>query len=206
MPTIYCCVFCNSGHIDLAYDDVRYTVYSWGFSCLDYSFDVLSHKAINWVCATDVVAVLAFIGFYIRFLVYDHYYIITAYILLYHLCSISQVSCSYLIIPWVFSAWYRLLSLYLLMYAYAHDTIFNACLWFEFIDTRVLFYACHLSFASWLIGEFDFPGSSCSGLGAWSLWILWMLIRDASWSVDRRQTIWSPILSGPLRVSRVFLL
>ena len=42
-------------------------------------------------------ATIAFIGFYIRFLVYDHYYIITAYILLCHLCSIPPVSCSYLI-------------------------------------------------------------------------------------------------------------
>jgi len=38
------CVFYNSGCMDLAYDDVRNTVYRWGFSCLDYSFDVL----ISW--------------------------------------------------------------------------------------------------------------------------------------------------------------
>jgi len=41
----------------------------------------------------------AFIGLYIEFSIYDHYYIIAAYILLYHLYSISLVSCSYLIIP-----------------------------------------------------------------------------------------------------------
>jgi len=35
----------------------------------------------------------AFIGFYIRFSVYDHYYIIAAYILLCHMSSISPVSC-----------------------------------------------------------------------------------------------------------------
>ena len=92
--------------------------------------------------------------FYIRFLVYDHYYVITAYILLYHLCYIPPVSCSYLIIPWVFPAWYQLLYIYLLLHAYAHDTIFNAYLWFRFIYTRVLIYARHLAFASPLFGEF----------------------------------------------------
>jgi len=50
-------------------------------------------------------------GFTSDFQFYDDYYIIAAYILIYHLCSISPVSCSYLIIPCVFSAWYRLLSL-----------------------------------------------------------------------------------------------
>ena len=39
-------------------------------------------------------------------------YIIATYILLYHLCSIPPVSCSYFIIWSVFSAWYRLLSLF----------------------------------------------------------------------------------------------
>jgi len=33
----------------------------------------------------------------------------------------------------------------LLLYAYAHDTVFNACLWFEFIDTRVLIFVRHLA-------------------------------------------------------------
>jgi len=42
---------------------------------------------------------------------YDHYYIIVAYILFYHLCFIPPVSCSYLIISCVFFAWYHLLSL-----------------------------------------------------------------------------------------------
>ena len=62
----------------------------------------------------------------------------SCYILPYHLYSISPVSCSYLIIPWVFPVWYHLLSIYLLLYVCVHNTIFNACLWFEFIDTRVL--------------------------------------------------------------------
>ena len=70
----------------------------------------------------------AFIGFYIGFPVYDHYYIRTAYILLYHLCSIPLVSFSYLIMPCIFPTCDHLLSLYLLLYACADDTIFNACL------------------------------------------------------------------------------
>jgi len=40
-------------------------------------------------------------------------------------------------------------------HAYAHNTIFNACLWFRFIDTCVLISARHLAFASPLAGEFD---------------------------------------------------
>jgi len=150
---------------------------------------------------------VVFIGFYIGFSVYDHYYFISAYILLYHLCSIPPVSCSYPIIPWIFSAWYHLLYVYLLLYACAHDTVFNACLWFGFIDTRVLIYARHLTFTSPLAGEF------------WLSWILMSRSRSLelmdsprcwwewrSWRVYLQQTVRSPILPGPLRVSRVFLL
>ena len=81
-------------------------------------------------------------------------YIRVAYILLYHLCSILPVFCSYLIMPWVFPAWYQLLYIYLLLHACAHNTIFNSCSWFGFIDTCVLIYARHLAFASPLAGEF----------------------------------------------------
>jgi len=76
---------------------------------------------------------------------------------------------SYLIIPWVFPAWYHLLYIYLLLLACAHDTVFNACLWFRFIDTRVLIYARHLAFASPLAGEF---------------WLAWILM-SRSWSLER---------------------
>ena len=49
------CMFCNSGRINLVYDDMRYMVYGWGFPCLNYSFDVLiswSHKLglYRWCC------------------------------------------------------------------------------------------------------------------------------------------------------------
>ena len=111
-------------------------------------------------------------GFTSSFQFYDHYYIIAAYIMLYPLYSTPPVSYSYLIIPWVFPAWHHLLYNYLLLYACALDTVFNACLLFSFIDTRVLIYARHLTFTLHSPGSPDSSGSSCPGLGAWSLWIL----------------------------------
>jgi len=137
-----------------------------------------------------------------RIPVYDHYYIITAYILLYHLCSTPSVFCSYLIIPWVFPAWYQLLYIYLLLHACAHDTVFNTCLWFGFIDTHVLIYARCLAFASPLAGEFWLPWILMSR--SWSLervdspscWSEWR-----SWSVDPQLTVQSPILPGPACLS-----
>jgi len=55
----------------------------------------------------------------------------------------------------------------LLLYACAHDTVFDACLWFRFIDTRVLIYARHLASASPLTGEFWLPWIFMSR--SWSL-------------------------------------
>jgi len=46
---------------------------------------------------------------------------------------------------------------YVLLFACAYSTIFNACLSFKFIDTRVLIFARHLEFASPLMGEFWLP-------------------------------------------------
>ena len=88
------------------------------------------------------------------------------------LWSLLYYTCSYPSFPLVFYstcllllsyytmcslAQYHLLYIYLLLYACAHDTIFNACLWFRFIDTRVLIYARHLAFASPHVGEFWLP-------------------------------------------------
>ena len=50
---------------------------------------------------TTCLVIIAFIGFYIGILVYEHYYVILAHILFYHLCSILSVSCSCRIIPYV---------------------------------------------------------------------------------------------------------
>ena len=100
--------------------------------------------------------------------------ILAAHTLLYHLYSIPPVSCSYLIIPWVLPVWYHLSYIFLLLHAYAHDTVFNAWLWFGFIVTHVLIFARHLAFVSplaWGVLS-DSPGSSCPGHGVWSVWIL----------------------------------
>ena len=94
----------------------------------------------------------------------------------------------YLVLPYLlyFSSLYLLLSYYtmcilcwmspaislLFLYTCTHNTIFYVCLWFGFIDTRVLIYARHLAFASPLAGEFWLPWILMSGLGVWSLWIL----------------------------------
>ena len=140
----------------------------------------------------------ASIEFYFGFLVYDYYYIIADYILLYRLCSILPVSCPYLIIPWVFPAWCRLLSLYLLLYVCAHDMVFNACLWCELIDTRVFIYAHHLAFVLPLFGKFWLSWILSSGLRAWSLWILAVADQSGAaeaWIPSRPSR--SPILPGP---------
>jgi len=147
----------------------------------------------------NYVSVVCFAKFaFIRFSIYDHYYIITVYILPYFLCSIPPVYCPYLIILWVFPTWYHLLYIYLLLHACAHAMIFNACLWFGFIDTRVLIYARHLAFASQLAGEFWLPWIFKSRSR-----IVELMDSPSCWpemcsdSVDLQQTIWSPILSGP---------
>ena len=84
----------------------------------------------------------------------------------FYLCSIPPVSCSYLIILWVFPAWYHMMYIYLPLHACATTRFFNACLWFRFIGTRVLIYARHLAFDHHSPGSSDSSGSSCPGLGA----------------------------------------
>jgi len=96
-------------------------------------------------------------GFTLDFRFYDRHYILAAYIffttsvlfhhylaliLSYHEYSLLDIACY--------------ISTYFL-YACAHDTDFDACLWFKFIDTRVLIFTRHLAFASPLTGEFWLP-------------------------------------------------
>ena len=85
-----------------------------------------------------------------------------ALILLYHVYFLLDIACY----------------LYLVLYACAHDTIFDAHLWFRFIDTRVLIYVRHLAFAYHSLESSESPESSCPGLRVWSLWIL--LVADQS--------------------------
>ena len=97
--------------------------------------------------------------------------------------------------------------IYLLLYACAHDTIFNACLRFGFINTRVLIFVRHLALASPLAGKFRLPGFSYPGLGAWSLWILPVVdLRSTAvaWISNRSSEALS--FQAPLPISWVFLL
>jgi len=96
----------------------------------------LSHEVANWVCNAGFT-IFVFIRFYVKFLVYDYYYFIEVYILPYLLRSIPPVSCSYHIIPYMFSAFDHLLSLYLLIYVCTHDTVFQYMLM-----TRIYRYTC----------------------------------------------------------------
>jgi len=120
-------------------------------------------------------------GFTSDFQFYD-YYIRAAYILLYHLCPTPPVFCSYLIISWIFTAWYHLLYIYLLLFSCVDDTVFNACLWFRFIDIRVLIYARHFAFTSPLAGEF------------WLPWIL--MFRFRSLELVDSPSCWSEMCNG----------
>jgi len=141
------CVFCNSRRMDLVYDDVRYMVYRWGFPYLDYSFDVLSHEAVNW----DVPLVFPYLlslGFTMDFLFYFYYYIY-AYILV-AFYSTGLLLLSYYIMHVL--SWYHncifpyLLSLYLLLYVYTHDTIFNTC----FFNSDL---SIHICLSLWLVSK-----------------------------------------------------
>ena len=86
---------------------------------------------------------------------------------------------------------------------YAHDTIFHACFWFEFIDTPVLVPARHLAFITSLVGEFLTPlDPHLQILKFGACGFSRLLIRDASWkcgsSADRLEFFFS---GPPARLS-----
>ena len=61
--SLFCYYEGNSGYINSDYSDVRCMVYIWGFSCLDYFFDVLiswSRKfcLYDWFCLYSILSVL----------------------------------------------------------------------------------------------------------------------------------------------------
>ena len=147
-------------------------------------------------------------GFTLDFRFYDRYYIIAAYILLYHLCSIPPVSFSYHIIPWVFPTWYHLL------YISTCFCMLVLTTWFSIhvFDSDLSIHVCLSSNATWhshhhSLGSSDSLGFSYSGPGAWSVWILPVAdLRSAviAWISSRPFEALS--FQAPLRVSRVFLL
>jgi len=76
----------NSGYIKAGYSDVRYKVYIWGFSYLNYSFDVLILRISN-------------LGLYNEF--YNIYF--TCYIIACHCVSLLRHNFQYLLIDLNFS-------------------------------------------------------------------------------------------------------
>ena len=97
--------------------------------------------------------------------------------------------------------------IYLLLYVCPHDTVFNACLWFKFIDTLVLIFVRHLALASPLVGEFWLLWILMSRSWAWSLWILPVAdLRGATVAWIIRRPSRAPSFQAPLVGSRVFLL
>jgi len=90
---------------------------------------------------TTCLAIIVFIRFYIGFLVYEHYYIIPAYILLYHSCFIPPISRCYHLISYMFPASYQLLYIYLFLHAGAHDTVF-LCMFMIRICQHTCAYLC----------------------------------------------------------------
>jgi len=130
-------LFCNSGCIHLDYGNMVHKVYRWGFSCLNYSFDILTlwnRKLIlyNWFC---LYLVLSFIGFlsvlwYFRSLGDNANYMNSGYGDVRYTVYIWEFSCLDYFFNVLISRIGNLgLFHCLLLYACAHDTIFNACSW-----------------------------------------------------------------------------
>ena len=100
------------------------------------------------------------------------YYIIAVYILFYHLCSIPPVSYSYLIIPCI-----PLLNITCFVSTCSCMLVPTTQFSMHVYDSDLSIQVCLSLHATWhssyhLLGNSDSPGSSCPGIGAWSLWIL----------------------------------
>ena len=130
------------------------------------------------------LAMFACIGFYFGFSILWLLYYTCSYPAFY-LYSIPPVSCSYLIILWVFPTWY---------------------------DSDLPIHVCLPMLATWLShhhspGSSDSSGSSCPGFGAWSMWILPVTDQSGAavaWISSRSSR--APSFQAPLFGSRVFLL
>ena len=133
---IVCCMFHNSNCIDLVYDDVKYMVYRWGFSYLDYSFDVLiswNHKLglYLWFCRICFHLVLRRISDFkiIIIILYMFtscfptcvlFYQSPVLIMLYHACSLLDIAyylsvCSCML---VLTTWFLIHALLIWIYRY----------------------------------------------------------------------------------------
>jgi len=62
----------NSDYMNSDYCDVRCWVYIWGFSCLDYFFDVLISQIGIWACITDLpIVTLLTVSFHVHMCLYS---------------------------------------------------------------------------------------------------------------------------------------
>ena len=151
---------------------------------------------------TTGLPTIAFIGFYFGFLIL----LIIIIFSVYQLCTTPLVFYSYHSTPCMFPTWHHLLSLCLLLYAFAHDMVFNTCSF----DSDLSIHVCLTLHATW--------HSPHHSLG--SFWLSWILMSRSqrlelmdspgrwsemrSESVDHRQTVQSLFPPGPLLGSRVF--
>ena len=165
------CMYCNSGRIDLVYDDVRYIVYP----CLDYSFCVLiswSRKSgfYCWYCRVCFHQVLFQISGFMIIIIIIILYMYSSWlttcvlfhqslvlIILYHACSLFDITyylstCSSM----------PVLTTRFSMHVYDLDLSIHVCL-----SLHAIWHSRHYS-----QGSSDSPGSSYSGFKCWSLWIL----------------------------------
>jgi len=166
--------------MDLAYDDVRYTVYTWGFLIWIISLTYLSHEAVNWVCNASF-AIFAFIEFYFGFLI--------LLLLLYFISLHPGLPLVFYSTSLLLLSYYTMHILYLISLTISLPAPVCLCswygfqyklFWFRFIDTLVLIPAHHLTFTTPLVGEFLTPLNlhvQISELGACGF--SWLLIRDA---------------------------
>jgi len=145
----------NSSCMNSDYGDMRLRVYRWGFSYLNYFFDVLTHEAIYWVCTTSF-AVFALIRFYFRFLV----------LLLYHICLHPDL-------PLVFYSTSLLFLSYYIMHAPCFISLtISACFYMPVLTTQFFItcsfdsdlsiHVCFSMHATWhspyhLLGSFWLP-------------------------------------------------
>ena len=137
-------MLCNSGCIYSYHDNMKYTIYRWGFRCLDYSFDVLISWSRNLSC-TASFAVFSFIEFLFRFsvlLLLLLYYIFLAL----PLYITSLISCYYRIVHSLSLAWYYtciimpnlLTCLFMVLYGFFSYRIITASWWFILFSLAVI--------------------------------------------------------------------
>ena len=167
-------LFCNSDCIHSDYDNVSYLVYTWGFLCLHYFFDVLiswSRKLslYKWFCPYSVLTVLPILWCFLslrnssgyinsgysdaRYKVYIWGFLYLDYSFDVLISRISNLGVYNWFCHFYFTCY--LISCFCMSVL---TTWFSVhAVWLGFIDTRVVIYARHLAFILPLVGEFLIP-------------------------------------------------